>query len=75
MKKQYVIVEHRSNKALDRLRSDLRKSTDCYNDLLRKYEILERKYGEEVYFNSELIDLLRVNKIPYRSALDHKSRS
>lgn len=75
MNKQYVIVEHRSNAALDALRKHLRQVDSDYDALLRRFKQLEQKYGEEVMFNSELIDILRENKIPYRSALDHKSRS
>lgn len=38
----------------------------------RKYA--ERRFGEEVYINSELIDLLREHGIQYRVGLDAKTR-
>lgn len=74
MKKQYVIVEHRSSAALDALRTNLRKLDDDYRALLQRFKQLEIRYSEEVYLNSELIDLLKLHGISFRPALDHLTR-
>lgn len=75
MKKQYVIVEHRSNKALDNLRNQSREIQNKYDKLLKDYHRLEMMYGEEVMLNGELVDILKINQIPFRSSLSHNFRA
>lgn len=75
MKKQYVIVEHRSNRALDNLRNQSREIQSKYDKLLKDYHRLEMMYGEEVMLNGELVDILKMNQIPFRSSLSHNFRT
>ena len=74
MKKQYIILEHRQSSLTNRL---LRENADLRSSLAlarTRYLELERKYCYEVYFNSELIDILNAHSISFRKYLDSKNR-
>lgn len=74
MKKHYVIVEHRTSSALNNLRDQNRALQSAYDKLKRDFRQLEVRFGEEVHLNSELIDILKAHKIPFRDSLSHSFR-
>ena len=74
MKKQYIIVEHRTSAALNNLRDQLRDLQVSYDKLKKDFRQLEVRYGEEVHLNSELVDILKAHKISFREALAHSFR-
>lgn len=69
-----LILEHHSPVAYDILRSKLQDCQDRLTALERSYRALELKYGAEIRFNSELIDLLKMHDIPFRHVLSHDYR-
>lgn len=74
MKKQYIIVEHRTSVALNNLRAQLRSLQAAYDALKKDFRRLEVQYGEEVHLNNELVDILKAHKISFRDALSHSVR-
>ena len=42
--------------------------------LERQYRALELKYGAEINYNSQLIDLLKIHGISFRHVLSHEYR-
>lgn len=75
MKKQYVIVEHRNSAAFIRLKEQVIEYKAALEALNKRYKDLEMQYGNEVYFNNALCDLLRNNGIPYRQIFSHEYRA
>lgn len=74
MKKQYIIVEHRQSALTARLQrenADLRSALRL-SEL--RYKDVETKYCNEVFFNSELIDILNLHDISFRKCLSNKNR-
>lgn len=69
-----LILEHHSPVAYDNLRSALQDCQDRLTALEHDYRALELKYGAEINFNSQLIDLLKANGIPFRHVLSHVYR-
>lgn len=69
-----LILEHHSPVAYDNLRSKLQDNQDRLIALERDYRALELKYGAEINYNSQLIDLLKIHGIPFRHVLSHEYR-
>lgn len=69
-----LILEHHSPVAYDNLRSKLQDCQDRLTALELSYRELELKYGAEINYNSQLIDLLKIHGIPFRSVLSHSYR-
>lgn len=74
MKKQYVIVEHRNSAAFNRLMARCIALQDELDKLKRNYRDLEMRYGNEVFYNSALVDLLRLHDIPFRQVFSSEYR-
>lgn len=74
MKKQYIILEHRSPAYELRLRDEIKTLRHSLEGLRRDLRFLEIKYGAEVQYNNSLCDLLRQNDIPFRSVFEHDVR-
>lgn len=75
MKKQYIIVEHRTSSSLNNLRDQLRDLQSAHDKLKKDFRLLEVRYGQEVHLNNELIDILKSHKISFRDALSHSVRN
>lgn len=74
MKKQYIIIEHRNSAAFQAQRNLIANLQRQLADLQSKYKALDRKYCDEIYFNTCLCDLLRENHIKYRDIFEYKYR-
>lgn len=74
MKKQYLIIEHRSAAALQRAHDQIRQLRQQLEDLQQQYQHLEIRYGWEVMLNNELVDLCREKGVNFRPALDRSKR-
>lgn len=70
----YLVVEHRNQTIVDALRARLAKAQEQINALREANKRLERRFGEEVYINGILTDLLREHGIPFRDNLDYSIR-
>lgn len=75
MKKSYVIVEHRNSVAFLRLKDQVTELKAALDALQRRYRDLEVSYGNEVYYNNALCDLLREHNIPFRQVFSHQYRA
>ena len=69
-----LILEHHSPIAYDNLRSKLQDCQDRLSALEHDYRALELKYGAEINYNSQLIDLLKIHGISFRHVLSHDYR-
>ena len=67
-----IVVWHRFPESEKRLREELKKSEERFNQLKREYHQLERKFGYEVLLNGELIDILKEHDISFRDRLDYR---
>lgn len=74
MKKSYVIVEHRNSVAFNRLKEQVQDLQTKLTMLRQKYRDLERVYGNEVFYNNALCDLLREHDIPFREVFSYEYR-
>lgn len=74
MKKQYHVVELRDSREFAKLKLECER---LQIDLMRtknQLQLLEQKYGYEVYLNNELVDLCKSHGVPFRRHLDHNER-
>lgn len=74
MKKQYVIVEHRNSDAYNRQKAEIAQLRTELEKLHRAYRDLEVKYGNEVYYNNALCDILRNTGIPFHQVFSQSYR-
>lgn len=68
-----IAVEH--TEQTKKLQSDLASARYELAEFKRRFNELEFKYICEVQLNTECIDLLRDNGIPFRKALSRKERN
>ena len=72
--KHYIIVEHRNQAAYDAALREVARLKEELQRQKRAYFDLERRFGEEVVLNVELVDLLKLHHIQFRQLLDHRVR-
>lgn len=74
MSKRYVIVELRSPAREAQYKETIQGLHNQVEALQREVNRLSMLYGSEVQYNSALVDLLRLNGIPFRPLFDHSKR-
>lgn len=74
MIKSYVIVEHRNSAAFIRMKEQVSDLQSKLASLQKRYSDLEMRYGNEIYYNAALCDLLRDNHIPFKQVFSHEYR-
>lgn len=74
MKKQFLIVEHRNSAAFLRLKDQVAQLLRANAKLHKRIMELEMMYGNEVYYNAALCDLLRAHGIAFRQVFSAEYR-
>lgn len=74
MKKSYVIVEHRNSVAFNNLKSKVNYLTSENDKLKSRLRETEHLLGDEIYYNSALVDILKARGISFREVFSHEYR-
>lgn len=70
----YLIVEHRSEAAVARLKQIVVLQRQEIKTLSDRIQRLETRFGEEVFINGLLVDTLKAAGIPFRDSLSAQVR-